>query len=115
MGRRVGSVDARRRHADGSSSTGRRRHADGYGSASRGFMPMAMAEPAPVALAQQTVSVTCPPGSYPGDTIAVVMPDGQQMMVQIPQGVGRAARSWCRRQRCQSWWRRRRYRWQCPT
>ena len=53
-----------------------------------GGMPMAMAEPAPVALAQQTVSVTCPPGSYPGDTIAVVMPDGQQMMLQIPQGVG---------------------------
>ena len=50
-----------------------------------GGMPMAMAQPAP---AQQTVSVTCPPGSYPGDTIAVVMPDGQQMMVQIPQGVG---------------------------
>lgn len=49
---------------------------------------IAQAQAMPVAPAPQTVSVACPPGSYPGDSVALSMPNGQQVTVQIPDGVG---------------------------
>ena len=52
------------------------------------IMAQPMAMPVSTPTAMQMMQVNCPPGSTPGSMVQVQAPNGEQMHVQVPAGVG---------------------------
>jgi len=56
---------------------------------SASIAPVTQGVPVAAAIsASSTMRVNCPPGSRPGDTVQIMAPSGQALMVTVPAGVG---------------------------